>query len=269
MARVDLNSIPAHRIKQAVASTEALERYNPPKIREATEKIAQLSGYSCYADMARRFNNIHDLLGRAAADPRMGATTAQYAQFVLADPDNYNFDSMSCFHGIDITMQVLLAGRNDLTGAQLGCSYGPYLLYLQEERGLRGFVGIDNDPIAIKYAESIGVKVLLHDARKLPFADASQDVIFTSHFLDPMYCSLVDSANGVDPQKSSPVFFREVMREVHRVLRPGGIHIMDNEYPYYYPEVPWLLAPFAGAHFYPKEFSAYTLDYVAVLQKED
>ena len=193
----------------------------------------------------------------------------KYTELLLADPDNYELLHASMFRPIHITMQIAFGDQKDLVGAQLGSSYGAYLLFLQEEMGMKGMVGIDVDPIAGKYAEKIGVRVLQHDARALPFENASLDVVFSNHFLDPLYCGIIDAANGLSAGSNCPSFFRDVLKEIYRVLKPSGIYIMQNELPDYYRTRRSYLSPFSSAEVYPPE--ALLLDpmlgYIAVLQK--
>ncbi|OGC05670.1 hypothetical protein A2526_05340 [candidate division WOR-1 bacterium RIFOXYD2_FULL_36_8] len=263
LSRISLKNISSEQVRQAINAGNKLYDYNPPEIKKAPEQIARLSGYRNFYEMQNRFNRI-----KALGDGIW--QLKEHACFLLTNPDNYEFSSVAIFRPIDITIRIVFGDRKDILGAQLGSNYGPYLFFLQRVREIQGIVGIDIDPIAISYANELGIKVLQHDAKQLPFEDSSLDLIFTNHFLDFMYCSIIDSANGLNPRLGCPIFLKSVFKEVYRVLKPGGIHIMQNEFPTHYPEQARYLHPFLSAEFYPKErlFAESMLDYIAILQKE-
>lgn len=91
-----------------------------------------------------------------------------------------------------------------------GCGMGFYLMAMQRLRTLR-LVGLDSDAERLAWAEREGVDAeLLHgDAQHLPFADGSFDKVLMSEVLE----HLSDD--------------RAALREVARVLRPGGVLAMS------------------------------------------
>jgi ubiquinone/menaquinone biosynthesis C-methylase UbiE len=101
-----------------------------------------------------------------------------------------------------------------------GCGMGFYLLAMQQLRDLR-LTGLDADRDRLRYAEEVGVRATLveGDVEALPFADASFDRVLMSEVLEHVH----DDAAA--------------LREVHRVLRPGGvlaISVPHARYPFWW-----------------------------------
>jgi SAM-dependent methyltransferase len=96
-----------------------------------------------------------------------------------------------------------VAGRcRDAEVLELGCFDGAKSLRYLELRPKR-FVGIDISAVQVAKARERGLDARVMDAQKLEFADASLDLVFGAailHHLD----------------------FEHALREIHRVLRPGG-----------------------------------------------
>jgi len=104
--------------------------------------------------------------------------------------------------------ELVRAGAND-RALDLAC--GPGTLALRFARHVRWIVGLDFTPAILNRArhsaEADGIRnlfVTLADARVLPFANASVDIVVTSYSLHHI----------PDPQS--------VIREMARVLAPGG-----------------------------------------------
>jgi len=114
-------------------------------------------------------------------------------------------------------------------GIQLASNWGVYPLFLKEQMGLTDFYGIDVDKAAIAYAEKIGAPVIEADARSLPFPAERFDLVFSSHFLDCSYFGFINSVKGLSWGEEFINFRLDVMREVYRVLRPGGWFITQTE----------------------------------------
>ena len=135
------------------------------------------------------------------------------------------------------------AGRNSpmaqLSVLDLGCGAGTITAYLSKE--FANVTGIDNDRSAIEYAlhQPCAANLSFHllDALESGFPDASFDIVICNHAYEH-----VDS-------------LRKLLREVRRMLRPGGIcyfsaenrlNIMEAHY-----KLPFLsYLPKAWAHLY-------------------
>ena len=102
-----------------------------------------------------------------------------------------------------------------------GCGEGFYLLALQRLRPL-GLTGLDADAGRLQRAEEahgIRARLVAGDAQRLPFEDESFDRVLTSEVLE----HLPDDAAA--------------LREIHRVLKPGGvlaISVPNARYPFWW-----------------------------------
>jgi len=94
-------------------------------------------------------------------------------------------------------------GRHDRV-LDLGCGEGALL----EASGLKGF-GVDLNPERLALAMQKGLRVTCADGVRLPFANASFDVVVSMEVLEHL------------PE------MRPVRDEVHRVLKPGGVWIVS------------------------------------------
>ncbi len=111
----------------------------------------------------------------------------------------------------------------------IGCSFGDYLLYLQA----RGWTveGIEKDPDAARHAKDSGLAVYAGDAADvLPTLPAERFDIVTlwqvlEHMVDPLGC----------------------LQEVHRILRPGGMVMLEV------PNFACLAARWFGPSWFPLE----------------
>src|SRR5262249_5981402 len=89
----------------------------------------------------------------------------------------------------------------------LGTGTGSNLRMLRQE-GYRNVIGIDLDPLAIRYCLTKGFSSLLQaEATRLPFAEGQFDVVLATDTVEHIE----------DDQKA--------LHEIHRVLAPGG-HVM-------------------------------------------
>lgn len=89
----------------------------------------------------------------------------------------------------------------------VGCGNGEYLSWLGGDWLLAGRFsgcGVDVDPSAVALAGQAGLRAAVADAARLPFPGGSFDFVMMRHSLE---------------HQAAP---DEALREVHRVLRPGG-----------------------------------------------
>jgi SAM-dependent methyltransferase len=101
-----------------------------------------------------------------------------------------------------------------------GCGMGFQLLAMSRLRRLE-LVGLDPDPERLAYAAAEGVpaELVQGDAQQLPFADASFDAVLMTEVLEHV------------PDD------RRALREVLRVLRPGGVlalSVPNARYPFWW-----------------------------------
>ncbi len=147
------------------------------------------------------------------------------------DFNNYQLEAVD-FVSIEVVMRLLFEGC-DPQGLQLASNFGPYLHYLRTERNFTNFLGIDIDPLAKKYADDIGVPVILASATAIPLANESQEVVISYHFLDWLYTRVFDLGSRAPifsdgPPSNSP-FIISVLKEIWRILKPEGVFISSLE----------------------------------------
>ena len=87
----------------------------------------------------------------------------------------------------------------------LGCGLGGFVSICRQE--LDEVFGLDNDPAAASICRGQGQPFLLGDVGALPFASQSLDVVRAKEVIE----HLTDA--------------RPMLREVYRVLRPGGLFL--------------------------------------------
>lgn len=101
-------------------------------------------------------------------------------------------------------------GRIEGDALEIGCGRGEGIRIIFEKFGAEHVVGVDMDPAQIRRAErrvqryGDRAKVIVGDAARLEFPDQSFDAVFDFGILHHI------------PE------WREALREVHRVLKPGG-----------------------------------------------
>ncbi|HET6231183.1 MAG TPA: class I SAM-dependent methyltransferase [Longimicrobiaceae bacterium] len=103
------------------------------------------------------------------------------------------------------------AEKLDTAVLDLACGAGRHLAYLRDA-GLNAF-GLDLSAPLLRRARQRGLPVVRGDMRELPFATGSLGLV-TSFF----------TSFGYFPDPADDV---HVLREVHRVLRPGGAFAVD------------------------------------------
>lgn len=120
---------------------------------------------------------------------------------------------------------------------EVGCGNGYYLSLLNRLSLKLDLTGIDVDDLALKDAAKFindkKIKLLLADASKIPFPDNSFDKIVMSEVIEHV-------ANE-----------KGVLREVYRVLKPGGIMCLTTcniNYPFLWDPINWILQRFFHTH---------------------
>ncbi len=108
---------------------------------------------------------------------------------------------------------ALQAGEQGLRGRrvlEISCGLGGGLDHLKRRHGIGQATGLDRSTIAIRHAaKRFGLSTLAGDARSLPFADGSFDVV-------------------VNIEASHLYYGREFLGELARVLAPGGTVVMAD-----------------------------------------
>jgi SAM-dependent methyltransferase len=113
--------------------------------------------------------------------------------------------------GLRRAVRERLAGRRDLDVLDVGCGAKPYLPFF--EPVARSYRGLDSEPGP--YVDDVG------GAERLPYADASFDVVLCTQVLEHLY----------EPDRA--------VREIHRVLRPGGLALVSTHGVFlYHPDPP-------------------------------
>lgn len=141
----------------------------------------------------------------------------------------------------------------------VGCSIGVILEHLAQAWEVQRAVGVDIDSDALRVARSRSARALycMADGERLPFPDRSFDLVICAQ----VYEHVPD--------------WKELMREVHRVLRVGGICFFSGpnrlsiwEDHYQFPFLSWLPRPWAhrfvrwtgrGAQYYEQPVTWWTL----------
>ena len=130
----------------------------------------------------------------------------------LEPADEPNRACIQLYH--HLATQVELAGKCVL---EVSCGHGGGASFLTRTLHPAHYTGLDLNPTGIAFCRRrhrvAGLDFVQGDAGNLPFADAS---------LDRINCSLVLSYLG------NPL---ELLREFHRVLRPGGRIVMSSMLP--------------------------------------
>jgi SAM-dependent methyltransferase len=90
----------------------------------------------------------------------------------------------------------------------IGCGAGNFLATCRERLG--GGVGIDPSPASARLCRAQGLPVLLADGSALPFASGSLEVVRAKEIIE----HILD--------------LRPFMREVYRVLQPGGLFLSQT-----------------------------------------
>jgi SAM-dependent methyltransferase len=220
-----------------------LHQFAPPAIKNAPDRIARLRGCLDHKHLAAQHHNFRllDAAQRSMLPVGKALNSAQLADLLLKSPGNYLREPGDYFP-IELTLRLLRKNKRNLNGLQLAANFGPYLLYLREQRGFTNFLGLDIDQHAVAYAREIGSPVIEGNAAKLPFAGKSLDLVISDHFLSLDYDPLGDSAS-----QPLPDFIGSVAGEVYRVLKPGGSFISLDEDVHLIPS-----SPFSP----PQEYSA-------------
>jgi 2-polyprenyl-3-methyl-5-hydroxy-6-metoxy-1,4-benzoquinol methylase len=143
--------------------------------------IREASTYRYQRNFSRLLEGMYDAHGRAQKGAKVAAVLTDYFRRRALDPTS--------LHVLDV-----------------GCSTG--ILTAQYARHFGRVVGTDIDTDAVRYAAAQhagdAAHFLIADSMKLPFRDASFDVVTCTH----IYEHVPDA--------------KRLIAEIHRVLRPGG-----------------------------------------------
>jgi SAM-dependent methyltransferase len=100
------------------------------------------------------------------------------------------------------------------------------MYYLQQELGAISF-GVDTNKIAVEYAKQGGLNFTVGNASKMAFfQDNSFDMVVSHFFLDPAYLSMFF---GSSFDSETMPFMENVVKEIYRILKPGGFFFSQNE----------------------------------------
>ena len=146
-------------------------------------------------------------------------STLTAADIALLDALLRNESDMAFRRRLPILLDYLELADDDRV-LDCGCGMGFHLLVLESLRRLR-LVGLDPDAERLERARAEGVTAeLVHgDARQLPFRDASFDKVLMTEVLEHIRDD------------------RQALREVRRVLRPGGVlalSVPNSRYPFWW-----------------------------------
>jgi ubiquinone/menaquinone biosynthesis C-methylase UbiE len=126
---------------------------------------------------------------------------------------------------LDFVSHGLLRGKKIV---HLGASTGVYAQYLQQYHEAKA-IALDRHALALKQAKERGVKkVIRADALggisvpHLPFKDASLDYAVSEHFLFSNYHKGLWKDPGFEKFDGSIERSEQTLREINRVLKPGG-----------------------------------------------
>ncbi|XP_069474913.1 EEF1A lysine methyltransferase 4 [Ambystoma mexicanum] len=152
-------------------------------------------------------------------------TNAQYSSVRFWD-DRYGadgpprdwFGGLSSFSGL---LEEQLRKEDRLLVLGCGDSSLSHDLY---QRGYTSITNIDYSPVCIeamrkRHAECHGMVWTVMDARALTFSDESFDVVLEKGTLDAM---MVEERDPWDVSAGTSELLDQVLKEVSRVLRPGG-----------------------------------------------
>jgi SAM-dependent methyltransferase len=192
-----------------------LSQYKPPFIERAPEKIAQKMNYMGIRQLEEQYHRVLDIEQLGSTPPQLRKLV--YETAVALNPGDL-MRNMIEYVAIDITLKLLYSNLKGLNVLQLACNYGPYLHFLKHEEGIRVF-GVDIAQAAAKYANENGIDVIRASAMALPFRSDEFDVVFSKNFLSSGYLRRLSHEDLIIP----------AAKEIHRVLKPGGIYLSDYE----------------------------------------
>ena len=142
-------------------------------------------------------------------------------------PDDY-YTKPICFARVNTAiMKFIGLGRLQRKNIlHIAPNWGAYMYYLKNKYGANAF-GVDTNRIAIEYAKQGGLDFTLGDASKMSFyPDNYFDAVISRNFLDPSYLTIF-FYDQLSQQPAS--FMGNVIKEVHRILKPGGFFFSQDE----------------------------------------
>jgi SAM-dependent methyltransferase len=194
-----------------------LSKYRPDYIQQAPDQIAQEMGFKNVDSMRQNYRLLESNLNNPDISPEVRANIKELRVFhnpwdLICQPADY----------VDIHMALgfLHDGLQGVRILQLACNFGPYLHFLQNVKEAN-VSGIEINPVIAHHARKNGLDVIRASATSLPFADGEFDHVISRNFLVGAYlCAW---------PKIPYDFVPRTVREVERVLKPGGIFISDHE----------------------------------------
>ncbi len=224
--RISMRMIPfSKRIeKRLISSASELGDYNHPFVANATKEILKKLGVED-TDSLRSFPFVlhQDFLDAHLKNNSSLAREIRLSPFF--SPEDYLMSPLIFAHlHSAITGEMELCGLKDLMGKnvlQIGASWGPYMHFLHQAYFANVF-GIDTNKIAVEYAKQGSLKFAVGDAGNMSFRNKSIDIVVSRDFLDYSYLNFF----ALDKASS---FAENVISEVHRVLKPGGLFFSHFE----------------------------------------
>jgi len=120
-------------------------------------------------------------------------------------------------------------GLKGKTVVQLAGSFGPFMLFLQEEEKARAIV-VDPDRVAEQVAREFGLKNFVRaSAQNTTLPSSSVDCLHAAYFLDTDYIYVQEGFLRSERDRQKTIQgFENIFREAARVLKPGGIFFITS-----------------------------------------
>jgi len=228
MAGISVKPLPFTRsdMRRMDYSIFKLTSYRPPFVANAEKEISKMLGgknlHSLEVNRAYITGEVLDLQSKG---------DLVHANKLLASPlfgaSDYRLQPLLFW---EINTAVLkFVGIRGLSGKkvlQVAPNWGPYMHYLKHEHGAV-VSGVDNNKIAVEYAKLGGLDFILGDAAKMDFfKDDSFDLVVSRNFLESGYLSIFCFNKYY---RDANPFMKNVIKEIHRILRPGGLFFSQTE----------------------------------------
>jgi SAM-dependent methyltransferase len=224
IAALTIKKVPCSpRITQQINNSfRKLMDYRPAFVKDASAEITKMLGVN-----TAELKNISMFMQSTLMDTSIGKNPEREKNICVSPffrPIDY--DTQPIFFA-DIHAAVTRCfGLNALKGKnvlQLAANWGPYMHFLHYNYDANTF-GIDKNTVAVAYAKKAGLNFINGDASKMDFfPDRFFNLVISLNFLDPEYLQLFYN------EKTTASFMENALREVHRVLKRGGLFISQDE----------------------------------------